>query len=383
MKNIGILGSTGSIGTQALDVVRNNKNLFNVVALSGNSNINLLEQQALEFKPDVVAVYDINNAKILRDKLLPFNIKVYSGLEGMIEIAKFEKIQTLITSVVGMIGLKPTLAAIEAGKDIALANKETLVTAGNIVMEKSKECNTKIIPVDSEHSAIFQSLTTRDNNEVNKIILTASGGPFRSKKKNDLLDVTYREALKHPNWSMGRKISIDSSTLMNKGLEVIEAKWLFDVNIDDIEVVVHPQSIIHSMVEYIDGSILAQLGVSDMRIPIQYALTYPKRIENNIKKLDLVEIGNLEFEKPDLKTFPCLELAFMAGKEEGTMPSVLNASNEVLVEAFLRAEIGFYDIPYTIESIIQEHKNIVNASIDDILYYDNWARRRVKEILKL
>lgn len=383
MKNIGILGSTGSIGTQTLDVIRNNSNLFNVIALSGNNNIDLLEKQALEFRPEVVAVFDENNANILRDKLLPFQIKVYSGLDGLIELAKHEKIEMLITSVVGMIGLKPTLAAIESGKDIGLANKETLVTAGSIVMSKAKENNVKIIPVDSEHSAIFQSITTEEKKEINKIILTASGGPFINKKKNDLINVTYKEALKHPNWSMGRKISIDSSTLMNKGLEVIEAKWLFDIKLSDIDVVVHPQSIIHSMVEYIDGSIIAQLGVSDMRIPIQYALTYPKRISNNIKKLDLIEVGKFTFERPDLKTFPCLDLAFKACKENGTMASVLNASNEILVEYFLKGKIRFYDIPYIIGEVLAKHKNIYNPTIDDILYSDNWARRKVKELLKL
>ncbi|MBS4536016.1 1-deoxy-D-xylulose-5-phosphate reductoisomerase [Clostridium sp. D2Q-14] len=383
LKNIGILGSTGSIGTQTLDVIRNNNDLFNVIALSGNNNIELLERQALEFKPEIVAVFNEHKADILRDKLFPFDIKVYSGLNGLIELAKHEKIEVLITSVVGMIGLKPTLAAIESGKDIALANKETLVTAGKIVMNKAKEKNIKIIPVDSEHSAIFQSITTKEKKEINKLILTASGGPFRNKEKKDLIDVTYREALKHPNWNMGRKISIDSSTLMNKGLEVIEARWLFDVEIKDIDVVVHPQSIIHSMVEYIDGSIIAQLGISDMRIPIQYALTYPKRIFNNIRKLDIIEVGNLTFEKPDIETFPCLNLAFKACEEEGTMPSVLNASNEVLVNYFLNDKIKFYDIPNIIEKILLKHKKISNPTIDEILYSDSWARNKAKELLKL
>ncbi|MBS4539882.1 1-deoxy-D-xylulose-5-phosphate reductoisomerase [Clostridium sp. D2Q-11] len=382
MRNIGILGSTGSIGTQALDVIRNNSNLFNVVALSGNNNIKLLEKQALEFKPDIVAVFDRANANILRDKLKPFNIKVFSGLDGLIEMAKYESIELLLTSVVGMIGLKPTLAAIESGKDIALANKETLVTAGSIVMNKAKEHNVSVIPVDSEHSAIFQSITSKESKEISKIILTASGGPFRNKEKSDLLNISSREALKHPNWSMGRKISIDSSTLMNKGLEVIEAKWLFDINLNDIEVIVHPQSIIHSMVEYIDGSIIAQLGVSDMRIPIQYALSYPKRISNNIKKLNLIEVSNLTFEKPDLTTFPCLKLAYRASEEEGTIPSVLNAANEVLVDMFLKDKIGFYDIPNTIETVLDKHKNICDPTLDEILYSDNWARNKAIELLK-
>ncbi|MGO1370543.1 MAG: 1-deoxy-D-xylulose-5-phosphate reductoisomerase, partial [Senegalia sp. (in: firmicutes)] len=314
MKNIGILGSTGSIGTQALDVIRKNRDLFNITALSGNNNIDLLEMQAIEFKPDIVSVFDKDNADILKIKLKPYNIKVYSGMEGLINLAKYENIDILLTSVVGMIGLKPTMAAIETGKTIALANKETLVTAGSIVMNKIKEKNINLIPVDSEHSAIFQSITTDSKKEINKIILTASGGPFRGKKKEDLLNISYKEALKHPNWDMGRKISIDSSTLMNKGLEVIEAKWLFDVDLENIDVVVHPQSIIHSMVEYIDGSVIAQLGISDMRIPIQYALTYPHRIKNDIMKLDLAQVSKLTFEKPDLQTFPSLELAYRALK---------------------------------------------------------------------
>lgn len=383
MKNIGILGSTGSIGTQALDIIRENKSLFNITALSGNNNIDLLEKQALEFKPEIIAVFNKYNADVLKTKLKPYNIKVYSGLEGLIKLSEYENIDILITSVVGMIGLKPTLAAIESGKTIALANKETLVTAGNIVMEKIKKNKGSLLPVDSEHSAIFQSLTSKKKNEINKIILTASGGPFRGKNKEDLININYKDALKHPNWDMGRKISIDSSTLMNKGLEVIEAKWLFDVDVEDIEVVVHPQSIIHSMVEYIDGSVIAQLGVSDMRIPIQYALTYPDRINNNLEKLNLTDVYKLTFESPDLETFPSLSLAYRALRENGTMPSVLNASNEVLVDLFLKEKIKFYDIPNTIENILDIHKNIKNPTIDDVLYSDDWARRKVKELLKL
>ncbi|WP_130807036.1 1-deoxy-D-xylulose-5-phosphate reductoisomerase [Senegalia massiliensis] len=383
MKNIGILGSTGSIGTQALDIIRENKSLFNITALSGNNNIDLLEKQALEFKPEIIAVFNKYNADVLKTKLKPYNIKVYSGLEGLIKLSEYENIDILITSVVGMIGLKPTLAAIESGKTIALANKETLVTAGNIVIEKIKKNKGSLLPVDSEHSAIFQSLTSKKKNEINKIILTASGGPFRGKNKEDLININYKDALKHPNWDMGRKISIDSSTLMNKGLEVIEAKWLFDVDVEDIEVVVHPQSIIHSMVEYIDGSVIAQLGVSDMRIPIQYALTYPDRINNNLEKLNLTDIYKLTFESPDLETFPSLSLAYRALRENGTMPSVLNASNEVLVDLFLKEKIKFYDIPNTIEKILDIHKNIKNPTIDDVLYSDDWARRKVKELLKL
>lgn len=383
MKKIGLLGSTGSIGTQTLDVIRNNRDKFKVVTISGNMNISLLEEQALEFKPELVAVYNRNKASILRDKLKSYNIKVVEGMEGLIELATYNKTDMLLTSVVGIIGLKPTLAAIEAGIDIALANKETLVTAGNIVIDRAKDKNVNIIPVDSEHSAIFQSLTSDNSNEINKIILTASGGPFFGKSKNELQDITYREALKHPNWDMGRKISIDSSTLMNKGLEVIEAKWLFDIDIDDIEVVVHPQSIIHSMVEYIDGSVIAQLGVSDMRIPIQYALSYPNRLKNNIKKLDLVEISKLTFSNPDTETFPCLDLAYEAIKNGGTMPTVLNGANEVLVKAFLEEKIKFYDIPRLIKVALQDHKKIKNPNINDIINTDKWVREKINKKIQL
>ncbi|KPU28181.1 1-deoxy-D-xylulose 5-phosphate reductoisomerase [Caloranaerobacter sp. TR13] len=376
MKNVSILGSTGSIGTQTLEVI-NELEDFNIVGLSANKNIDLLEKQALKYKPQIVAVYDENRAKLLREKLKIHNIKVVSGMEGLIEVATEKQSDIVLTSVVGMIGLLPTLEAIKSGKIIALANKETLVTAGEIVMAEAKKNNINIIPVDSEHSAIFQSLRSGAKEEVSKIILTASGGPFRGKKLNDLKNVSVFDALKHPNWSMGRKISIDSATLMNKGLEVIEAKWLFDVNIENIEVVVHPQSIIHSMVEFIDGSIIAQLGVPDMKIPIQYALTYPERKYSNIKKLKLTEIKELTFEEPDLDTFPCLKFAFEAIKHGGTMPSVLNAANEIAVELFLERKIQFLDIPKLIEKAMSKHKIIYRPNLDDIIESDKWAREYI------
>ena len=307
MKKISILGSTGSIGTQTLDVVRANRDKFEVVAISANSSINLLLEQIKEFKPKYVAVYNEASAKVLKE-MIPsdINIEVLSGMEGLVTISSLDEIDVLLTAIVGMIGLVPTLEAIKKGKTIALANKETLVTAGQLVMEEAKKNNVKILPVDSEHSAIFQCLNGENNKEIESLILTASGGPFRGKTKSQLLNVTKNEALKHPNWSMGRKISIDSSTLMNKGLEVIEAKWLFDVNTDKIDVVVHPQSIIHSMVQFVDSSIIAQMGCPDMKLPIQYALTYPDRILNDFERLDFSKLTSLTFEKPDLETFPCL-----------------------------------------------------------------------------
>ena len=373
MKNICILGSTGSIGTQALDVIKNMKE-YNVVGLTANNNIELLEKQAIEFRPKIVAIKNKANAKILQDNLKKYNIEVVAGEEGINEVAIEETADIVLTSIVGMAGLIPTLKSIEKGKTIALANKETLVTAGEIVMKQAKANNVDIIPVDSEHSAIFQSLKSGNQNEVSKLILTASGGPFRGKKYNELVNVTWKDALKHPNWSMGKKISIDSSTLMNKGLELIEAKWLFDTKVDDIDIVVHPQSIIHSMVEFVDGSVIAQLGVADMRIPIQYALTYPDRKPNNLNKLDLVSLGKLTFEKPDLDVFPCLSLAIEAIKIGGTMPSVLNAANEAVVELFLEEKIRFYDIPHVIEKVMSKHKSIQNPSLENILDSDKWAR---------
>lgn len=383
MKKISILGSTGSIGTQTLDVVRKNRDKFEVVAISANSSINLLLEQIKEFKPRYVAVYNENSAKELKE-MIPSDIKieVLSGMEGLITISSLDEIDVLLTAIVGMIGLVPTLEAIKKGKTIALANKETLVTAGQLVMEEAKKRNVAILPVDSEHSAIFQCLNGESKKEIESIILTASGGPFRGKSKNDLINVTKNEALKHPNWSMGRKISIDSSTLMNKGLEVIEAKWLFDVNSDKIDVVVHPQSIIHSMVQFVDSSIIAQMGCPDMKLPIQYALTYPERILNDFERLDFSKLSSLTFEKPDLNTFPCLKLAYDSLNMGGTYSAVLNAANEVLVNEFLEDKIKFYDIPYYIEKTLDAHKSIEKPILEEILYTDNWSREFVKKCIK-
>ncbi|SCI78551.1 1-deoxy-D-xylulose 5-phosphate reductoisomerase [uncultured Clostridium sp.] len=383
MKKISILGSTGSIGTQTLDVVRKNRDKFEVVAISANSSINLLLEQIKEFKPRYVAVYNENSAKELKE-MIPSDIKieVLSGMEGLITISSLDEIDVLLTAIVGMIGLVPTLEAIKKGKTIALANKETLVTAGQLVMEEAKKRNVAILPVDSEHSAIFQCLNGESKKEIESIILTASGGPFRGKSKNDLINVTKNEALKHPNWSMGRKISIDSSTLMNKGLEVIEAKWLFDVNPDKIDVVVHPQSIIHSMVQFVDSSIIAQMGCPDMKLPIQYALTYPERILNDFERLDFSKLSSLTFEKPDLNTFPCLKLAYDSLNMGGTYSAALNAANEVLVNEFLEDKIKFYDIPYYIEKTLDAHKSIEKPTLEEILYTDNWSREFVKKCIK-
>ncbi|WP_026893814.1 1-deoxy-D-xylulose-5-phosphate reductoisomerase [Clostridiisalibacter paucivorans] len=377
MKKIAILGSTGSIGTQTLDVVRND-NGYKVVALSANKNIDLLEKQAIEFRPEVVTVVDKSMANILKKRLKQYNIEVLSGIEGLNNIASESTADMVLTAVVGMVGLKPTLSAIKAKKTIALANKETLVTAGKIVMDEAEQNAVDIIPVDSEHSAIFQCLKGGSKEEIKRLILTASGGPFRGKDEKYLKKVNVKDALNHPNWSMGKKITIDSATLMNKGLEVIEARWLFDVKLDKIDVTVHPQSIVHSMVEYIDGSVIAQMGVSDMRIPIQYALTYPKRKKNSLDSLDFVSIGNLNFERPDTKTFRCLSLAMEALKIGGTMPSVLNASNEVVVQWFLDGKIGFMEIPKFIEDIMEKHNNILDPTIEDILESDRWARELLR-----
>ncbi|MCI5628047.1 MAG: 1-deoxy-D-xylulose-5-phosphate reductoisomerase [Clostridiales bacterium] len=383
MKRITILGSTGSIGTQTLDVVRKNKDKFQVVAISANSSIDLLLEQIMEFSPKYVAVYNKESALKLKE-MIPenINIEVLSGMDGLVKICQLEEVNVVLTAVVGMIGLVPTMAAIKAKKTIALANKETLVTAGELVMSEAKKNNVEILPVDSEHSAIFQCLNGERKQDIEKIILTASGGPFRGKKREELVNVTKNEALKHPNWDMGRKISIDSSTLMNKGLEVIEAKWLFDVDVEDIEVVVHPQSIIHSMVSFRDSSVISQMGCPDMRLPIEYALTYPERLKTDFERLDLAKVATLTFEKPDMETFPCLALAFKVLKLGGTYPAALNSANEFLVNEFLNDKIGFYDIPYYIEKTLDCHKNRVNPTLEDILEVDKETRAFLANLLK-
>ena len=366
MKKIAILGSTGSIGTQTLEVVRENKDI-EVLGLAAGNNIKLLERQIREFHPKMAAVWSEERAKELRENVKELNIKIVSGMEGLIELSVMEESEILVTAIVGMIGIRPTIEAIKAGKDIALANKETLVTAGHIIMPLAKEYQVAILPVDSEHSAIFQSLQGGQEKALHKILLTASGGPFRQKTREELLNIQVEDALKHPNWEMGRKITIDSSTLVNKGLEVIEAKWLFDVSLDQIEVVVHPQSIIHSMVEYVDGAIIAQLGTPDMKLPIQYALYYPERRFLPGDRLDFAALSKLTFENPDMETFYGLRLAFEAGKEGGSLPTVFNAANELAVSKFLERKIKYLEIPEIIEHCMQAHKTIADPSVDEIL----------------
>lgn len=366
MKKIAILGSTGSIGTQTLEVVRENKDI-EVSGLAAGNNIERLEAQIREFAPKVVAVWSEERAKELADKVRDLDVKIVSGMEGLIEVSTLSEVEILVTAIVGMIGIRPTIAAITAGKHIALANKETLVTAGHIIMPLAKEHGVSILPVDSEHSAIFQSLQGGQERALHKILLTASGGPFRGRRWEDLQNVQVEDALKHPNWEMGRKITIDSSTMVNKGLEVIEAKWLFGVDVDQIEVVVQPQSIIHSMVEYVDGAVIAQLGTPDMKLPIQYALYYPKRRYLPGDRLDFRGLAQLTFEEPDLETFYGLRLAYEAGKAGGSLPTVFNAANEKAVSKFLNREIRFLEIPEMIQACMEAHKNIANPSVDEIL----------------
>lgn len=380
MKNLAILGSTGSIGTQTIDVAREHRENFNIIGLSTYRNIDLLEAQILEFNPKDVCVMLEDKANILKKRLVGSKTQIYTGIEGLIKIATLEGTDLLVNSLVGTIGIQPTIAAINKGIDIGLANKETLVSAGSLVMDLAKEKKVKILPIDSEHSAIFQCIRGNENNKIANILLTASGGPFRGKKKRDLINITPREAINHPNWSMGEKISVDSATLMNKGLELIEAKWLFDMDIDKIKILIHPQSIVHSAVEYEDGSIIAQLGEKDMKVPIAYALNYPNRKKNTFSKLDLVSIGTLTFYKPDIETFQCLRLAYEAIKMGGTMAAVLNGANEKAVELFIKNEIGFLDIPQIIQKVMDKHKNVLNPSLEEILYIDTWAKEIAVEI---
>lgn len=366
MKKIAILGSTGSIGTQTLEVVRENGDL-EVLGLAAGNNIKLLEAQIREFRPRLAAVWFEERAKQLRENVRDLDVRIVSGMDGLLEIATLEGTEILVTAIVGMIGIRPTIAAIKSGKDIALANKETLVTAGHIIMPLAKEYGVSILPVDSEHSAIFQSLQGSHRAELHKILLTASGGPFRGKTKEQLRQIQVEDALKHPNWEMGRKITIDSSTLVNKGLEVMEAKWLFDVEMEQIEVVVHPQSIIHSMVEYVDGAIIAELGTPDMKLPIQYALYYPERRFLPGERVDFATLSQLTFEKPDMDTFAGLRLAMEAGKAGGSLPTVFNAANELAVDKFLNRRIQYLEIPEIIETCMGNHKTINNPTVDEIL----------------
>lgn len=366
MRKIAILGSTGSIGTQTLEVVENNRDL-QVAGLTAGSNIQRLEEQIRRFSPRLAAVMDEKAAAELAVKVADTNTKILSGMDGVIAVAAMEEVEVVVTAVVGMIGIRPTIEAIRGGKDIALANKETLVTAGHIIMPLAKENQVKILPVDSEHSAVFQCLEGACSRELEKLLITASGGPFRGKKRKDLAEVTLEDTLKHPNWVMGQKITVDSATLVNKGLEVMEAKWLFNVDIDHIQVVVQPQSVVHSMVEFVDGGILAQLGTPDMKLPIQYALYYPHRRYLTGERLNFSALSSITFEDPDMETFLGLPMAMEASKKGGSMPTVFNAANERAVAKFLRREIGFLDIYDIIGQSMEQHRVIESPDLDTIL----------------
>ena len=377
MKKIAILGSTGSIGTQTLEVARNNGDL-EITALAAGSNIDLLERQIREFRPPLAAVWTEEKAKELRIRTADLDVKIVSGMEGLLEVAAQPESEILVTAIVGMIGIRPTIAAMKAGKDIALANKETLVTAGHIIMPLAKEKGVRILPVDSEHSAIFQCLNGENRVQLKKILLTASGGPFRGKKKEELKNVQVEDALNHPNWHMGRKITIDSATLVNKGLEMMEARWLFGVEPDNIQIVVQPKSIIHSMVEFVDGAVIAQLGTPDMKLPIQYALYYPERRYLPGDRLDFWTLGQITFEKPDMENFPGLRLAFDAAAAGGSLPTVYNAANERAVAMFLEKKIGFLEIPEIIQSCMEAHRVIPDPTVEQILETEEETYEMIK-----
>ncbi|RYD79166.1 MAG: 1-deoxy-D-xylulose-5-phosphate reductoisomerase [Sphingobacteriales bacterium] len=381
MKNITILGSTGSIGTQALEVIRDNPKIFKVSVLSALKNSELLIQQAKEFMPETVVICDESQYRYVKDSLALFDIKILAGEESLSEVAAYPQSDIVLTALMGSVGLKPTIEAIKAGKNIALANKETLVVAGEYITELAKKHNVKILPVDSEHSAIFQWLVGEEQNEIEKIYLTASGGPFLGKDKEFLSAVKKEQALKHPNWVMGAKITIDSASLMNKGLEVIEAKWLFNLEVEQIDVIVHPQSIIHSIVQFTDGSMKAQMGVPDMKLPIQYALNYPDRLKNNFKRFNFFDYPNFSFQKPDSKTFRNLELAFSSLKKGGNMPCILNAANEAVVEAFLQDKIGFLQMSDVIEQCMCDIKFIEKPQLTDYLETDKHSRILAAELV--
>ncbi|MDO4331469.1 MAG: 1-deoxy-D-xylulose-5-phosphate reductoisomerase [Eubacteriales bacterium] len=366
MKKVAILGSTGSIGTQTLEIIRNNGDLA-ATALAAGQNVDLMEKQIREFQPRIAGMWSEEAAKELKTRVADLPVKVVCGMDGLLEICSMAECDIVVTAVVGMIGIRPTIAAIESGKTIALANKETLVTAGHIIMPLAKKMGVSILPVDSEHSAIFQCLQGRAGNDVHKILLTASGGPFRGKTKAELENMTLEDALKHPNWSMGKKVTIDSASLVNKGLEVMEAKWLFGTGLEQIQVVVHPQSIVHSAVEYEDGAVIAQLGLPDMKLPIQYALLYPERRPMPAPGMDLFQIANLTFEAPDTETFPGLKLAYRAARQGGSMPTVFNAANEIAVKLLLQKKIRFVQIPEIIEAAMNNHHAAENPNVEEIL----------------
>ncbi len=380
MKKIAVLGSTGSIGTQTLEIVRQNEDL-EVVALAAGSSVEKMEQQIREFSPKLAALWDEKAYKDLKERVADMDVKVLCGMEGLLEIAVMEEMEVLVTAIVGMIGIRPTIAAIENGKTIALANKETLVTAGHIIMPLAERKGVPILPVDSEHSAVFQSMNGENKKRVQKILLTASGGPFRGKSREELKKMKVEDALKHPNWAMGRKITVDSATMVNKGLEVMEAKWLFGVDLDRIEVVVHPQSIIHSMVEYEDGAVMAQLGMPDMKLPIAYALFYPDRRPLEGKRVDFFQLGTLTFEKPDPETFTGLKLAFDAARQGGSMPTVYNAANEKAVNLFLERKIGFMQIPELIEASMERHGRIEAPGVEEILRAERETHEFIEQVI--
>ena len=380
-KRLAILGSTGSIGTQALDVVAAHNDKYSVYALVANSNDRLLEAQIEKFKPEIAVLLDVGAADSLKSRYSG-PAEILAGEDGLLAAATHDNVDMVLTAMVGFAGLAPTLAAIEAGKDIALANKETMVAAGELVTKLAAEKGVAILPVDSEHSAVFQCLNGENRGSIKKIILTASGGPFRTYTKKQLEKVTLEDCLKHPNWTMGKKITIDSASLVNKGLEVIEAKWLFDIEYDKIDVVVHPQSIVHSMVEFVDGAVMAQLGKPDMRVPIQYAFSFPDRLKSDCQSLDLTAMSGLTFFKPDHEVFPSLSLAYSAGKTGGTMPCIFNAANEAAVNAFLRGSITFLDIFLIIEQTMKYHQVINRPTLTDILTADEWARSYAAELIK-
>ena len=380
-KHIAILGSTGSIGTQSLEVVDAHPERFVVEVLTANNNSNLLIQQAIKYKPNIVVITNQEKYKEVNEALFDLGIKVYAGQQSLEEVVENENIDIVLTALVGYSGLKPTIRAIKSGKNIALANKETLVVAGDLITKLCQQYGVQIYPVDSEHSAIFQCLVGENFNPIEKIYLTASGGPFRGRKRNELLNITREQALKHPNWEMGAKITIDSASMMNKGLEVIEAKWLFDLKVDQIEVVVHPQSIIHSAVQYTDGSVMAQIGVPDMKLPIQYALGFPERLENNFKRFSFFDYPELTFEKPDMETFRNLQLAFNAMDKGGNSPCVLNAANEIVVDAFLNNRIGFLSMSDVIENCMEKITFVKNPTIEDYVNTDRETRILANELL--
>ncbi len=380
-KSVAILGSTGSIGTQTLEVIKENPDLFEVEVLTANSNSKLLIKQAAKFKPNVVVIGDEKKYDEVFKELDPLDIKVYSGINALADVVQMDSVDIVLTALVGYSGLIPTIKAIENGKTIALANKETLVVAGDLVMNLAKENRSDIIPVDSEHSAIFQCLVGEIQNSIEKIILTASGGPFRGKKRESLVKVTKAQALKHPNWDMGAKITIDSATLMNKGLEVIEAKWLFGLSAEQVDVIVHPQSIIHSMVQFEDGSIKAQMGLPDMKLPIQYALGFPYRLKNSFTRFDFTEYPELTFEKPDIQTFRNLDLAFTSLKREGNAACILNAANEIAVDAFLKDKIGFFEISDIIETCLEKVSYIRAPKLEDYIETDRETRKFAKDLI--